>query len=355
MKNREVYLINWHNYGEVAYGPSQIFNIISKEMDKYAYINIISSETFQGDFKTAMTHLLKIMFRKGRKTFLVNMEGLKLPFILLFLSRIFRGNKYFLLCHGLRKTEDVYADIYKPNYYRLEKFLLKTFPDVIYVSNLLKTMIEKECGRKKKGYVIYNGLQHMTSTNFNVTEGKIKSLEKGNIELVHSGGVKNIKGIVETIELVKAINNKDKSYKVRLKIFGVHDKECTLEYVKEAAENCDYVEYYGSVEKEELYKAYERAHFNICLSKQDSFNMTVLEAMMKGCPSICSDRVGAAELLTENTGIVVREKKLQEIEKFFDEIFENPKKYSIMVKECALISKKYTIEKMVQQYKHLFL
>ena len=63
----------------------------------------------------------------------------------------------------------------------------------------------------------------------------------------------------------------------------------------------------GSVPQPELFSAYVAADVLVCPSLSDGFGMVVTEALSRGLPVICTDQVGAADLIEhEVNGLIVK-------------------------------------------------
>lgn len=69
----------------------------------------------------------------------------------------------------------------------------------------------------------------------------------------------------------------------------------------------DGITFFGSVPQPELYEAYAAADVLVFPSLSDGFGMVVTEALSRGLPVICTDQVGAADLIEhEVNGLIVK-------------------------------------------------
>lgn len=65
------------------------------------------------------------------------------------------------------------------------------------------------------------------------------------------------------------------------------------------------IRFHGSVSRPDLFAAYERADVLVFPTLSDGFGMVVGEAMAHGLPVITTDQAGAADLVTEDNGLIV--------------------------------------------------
>jgi glycosyltransferase involved in cell wall biosynthesis len=345
-----IILVNWHNGTNLSNGPNNIFNNLIKGFQQTNYeVKIITPETYDNSLKKALSQVLKLILSKNRYTFIINGNGLKIPYYIYFLSKLNKNHKYFLLSHGIRIVEDNYIQKKNKNYHRFEKFIIKNFPNLISVSGLLKNQILSYHHRKKPIYVIHNGLK--INQEYEVEELNFSD----NINIIMSGGIKRIKGIVETIDLIENLNKGSKQYKVNLEIYGGYEDEEIFDYINNKIDNGlkAYVKYKNQVSKEELFKAYGEAHFSIALSYSDTFNMSVAESLLCGTPAIISNNCGIAELMEDfKHGLIVDMNKdyKKDIENLLEELYHNKHRYLQMRKECLLIKNRLTLEKMIDNY-----
>lgn len=356
----KIYFLNWHNNHTGDFGPTQIFNNLIKSLDKDKDCKILCPETFKGSFKNLIKKLFfNYLPQKDKCIFVVNGEGLKLPFIILLFSFIFKKHKYFLIYHGLRQEEDKYSGLLLPKYYRMEKILLKNFPNLICVSNFLKDLIIEKCERVKDIYVINNGVYYdlidKKSLN-NVPDFK----EKKEFKFIMSGGFKKVKGVDKAIDMVSFINSTQKEFKVTMDIYGRYDNEDYYKCILNSISDNKNINYKGEVDKKTLEKLYKEYDFLVALSQFDSFNMTVLESLSSGTPVIISDNVGACDILcNKNLGYILSSSKLKygsygDIIILLQQIYRNKDKYSIMINECLEISKSYNWKFIKNNYIDLF-
>lgn len=354
---KKIFFIGWHNGTNIFNGPVNIFNNLTEGMSKNSEsysIQIISPETFKGDSKRAINYIFKNIINGRDEIFVVNGNGLKFPMLTLILSKLNRKHKYFLMSHGLRKIEDKYAKLENKNYHKVEGILIKNFDNIIAVSNLLKKQILNAYGRKKPIYVAHSGFDTKT------IKQEPKELKGDDIKIILSGGLKRIKGVFETEEIINYINTQNKPYKVSIDVYGGFDEEETLEHFKslKVNEDASYINYKGTLSKEKLMEAYENYDLSIALSHSDTFNMAVLEGFCFGLPAIVSTNCGISEIIEDyKQGLVIdmshnyRDKILE----FIDKIYEDRELYKKISLEALRLGRAQNTEKMVSNYLEVIL
>ncbi|MBU3209285.1 glycosyltransferase family 4 protein [Clostridium algidicarnis] len=349
---KKIIFIGWHHEEEVLNGPSNIFNSITKEIPKFldkGEYQVISPETFNKDSKKALLYITKLILKSKGNIFLINGNGLKFPYVVYILCHLSKKNDYYLLSHGLRIVEDKYLGVEgKSIYYSMEKYLINKFPNIIAISEFLKSKIIENTKRNKPIYIINNGLEY-------INKPKIKKtfLEGRSIHFVTTGGVKRVKGIEEMIEVIHNINSKEKEYKVYLDIYGGYDDKCLYESVLEgiSKDPNGYVKYKGIVKKEELYEVYSQADFYLGLSNFDTFNMSVLESLSQYTPAIITDTCGISEILEyKKQGIVIHkgDSYFEIIKSFLESLDEDA--YEAMRDNSRTLYEENTMDKSIKRY-----
>ena len=354
---KKIFFIGWHNGTNIFNGPVNIFNNLTEGISKNSEscsIQIISPETFKGDSKRAINYIFKNIISGRDKIFVINGNGLKFPMLTLILSKLNRKHKYFLMSHGLRKIEDKYAKIENKNYHKAEGILIKNFDNIIAVSSLLKKQILNTYGRKKPIYVAHSGFDVKTISH------EPKELKSDNIKIILSGGLKRIKGVFDTEEIINYINTQNKPYKVFIDIYGGYDEEETLEHFKSLKinEEASYINYKGTLSKEKLMEAYKNYDLSIALSHSDTFNMAVLEGFCFGLPAIVSTNCGISEIMEDyKQGLIIDMSKdyKDKILEFIDKIYEDRELHKKMSEEALRLGKEQNVEKMVSNYLEVIL
>jgi glycosyltransferase involved in cell wall biosynthesis len=287
-------------------GPSSIIMSLVKEFqDQNVNFELLGYDSDKMSKLQYFLQLFKSVLFSKKLIVNVHTEGFLIPFIVYLISMLNHKNEYYLTVHGIYVIQTKFTSLpIKASTKFQEKILIKSFPNIICVSEMLKNDIKRLFNRGSKVFVGNNGIYIQNAEFKNI------SLHEENIRLITTGGVKKIKGIFESLELVQYINSKSENLKVYLDVYGGFDDEKTLAdfgvAVKHKGLN-HFVSYKGIIkDKKELYEKYAESHFNIALSHYDTFNAAVLESMACGTPTIASSKCGASFLINQGVdGFVV--------------------------------------------------
>ena len=156
---REYIIIGRLEEDEIS-GPGEVVKSLlsgfQKKNIKYQFINIYS--------KNKIRLLAKILTILLKKDVIVNIHsfGYKLPYILLFISKINKRNKYYLTLHGIYSHEGIIngVEIDKKNL-KMEQEIIQKFPNIICVSKYMMNYINKEYGPKNNIVYVNNGISRI--------------------------------------------------------------------------------------------------------------------------------------------------------------------------------------------------
>jgi glycosyltransferase involved in cell wall biosynthesis len=334
-------------------GPSSVIvSLVNELRRKNVNFELLAYDTE----KLSKFKYIKMLFKKVlfKRNLIVNVhtEGFLLPFIVYLISIINPSHEYYLTIHGIYIIQTKFTNVnIKPIIKLQERILINNFPNIICVSEMLKSDIERHFGRRERVFVVNNGVY------IKQTEFKTSSIEDNKINLILTGGVKKIKGVFETLEVVQYINNKADNINTYLKVYGDCDDEHTLIEFDSAVAYMklkEYVSYEGIIkDKNQLYEKYEKAQLNMCLSHYDTFNSAILESMAVGTPTIASTNCGASYLLHNNEdGFVIdmNETYKERIYEIIKEYVCNEESFNIIRKNAYLAAGKYSWEQAVEVY-----
>ncbi|GLC29727.1 glycosyltransferase family 4 protein [Clostridium omnivorum] len=336
-------------------GPSAVVSSLAKEFSKqnvvFEFLNYESG--VQSKKKYIFTLAKKILFSRN-VVFNVHTDGYIIPFIVMLLSKINRLNKYYLTVHGVHKMEIEYFKNPNKKNLILEKILYRYFDNLICVSNFLQKAINEIYNRKENVYVIHNG-------TYKVDEKYIeKKINNDQLKLIMTGGIKPIKGIFELIEVVDHIRNK-LNINVSLDVYGGYHDINNLNKLNELIEKYNlqgYVNYKGIIkDKNELLNKYREADLNMCLSKFDTFNVAVIEAMSVGTPTIATNMCGASELISDynNSFIVNYNSELNsQIAKIIRFLLDNNELYTKISEKAYLDIRNCSWQRTADKYIEIF-
>lgn len=331
------------NIGNVNSGPGYIINSMKSYLKKNNY-NYRVIDTSKSKF-LIFKQLLKLL---KYKNMIVNVHsyGYKIPYIVMLISKINKKNKYFLTLHGISSVESEIN--HKKCSKTLEKKIIREFPNIICVSNMEKEILLKNFNRFNNVFVCYNGCDFYNKEF-------IHKKDKDIISLIDTGGVSRIKN---TLEVLILINKMVKSgIKCKLSIYGKIDNKEYYEICKKyVVDNQieDNFEFKGYVDRNELISSYKNSNYAIALSKFDTFNMTMLEALQTGTPIIISDNVGIVDIVEDkNCGIIL--KNTDDIEMIVNHIKQLSKdEYKILCKNSYITGHQYSQEYMNKRYLEIF-
>ncbi|WP_235410304.1 glycosyltransferase family 4 protein, partial [Proteus terrae] len=176
--------------------------------------------------------------------------------------------KYLIRLHG--SVTYFYELLKIPSYKKLiwkyiEKNALKKADKIISVSNFTAQETKKIFNIKESIDVIYNGIE--------INSKYLEKYPQNNIKkFVFAGSLIKKKGIIELIDAWKKFSKNKKD--VELHIFGKDiENLLSIFLVDEHLKIDDNLFFHGAVEKNELIKFYNTAHFFISPSKAEAFSL----------------------------------------------------------------------------------
>lgn len=297
---KKIYIIG-KNYENNGGGPSNIIRglLSGLKRQNIPVQDICLSENFGKC--SLVIKLFGIFFKERNCIINVHTDGLKLPKLVYWFSRIDKKNTYFLTVHGIYSVESKFSNTYKKKYAKIERKLFKNFPNIICVSELLKERIITDFNREKPIYVVQNGIEDLEfkAKDFKFTQP---------LRFIMLGGVRARKGILESLDVLTYLN--EKGIKANLDIYGAVENDEIFKQFNEKIRLFnlgEQVNYKGYINvKKTIYEAVHEADLQLCLSKWDTFNVAVLESLVLCTPCVATINCGAKSAITENVnGIVV--------------------------------------------------
>lgn len=336
-------------------GPAAVMYAMAEEFRKkkinFKFLDFVAGQVSKPKFLWSMA---KTILKDKDAIVNVHTNGFIIPFAVLLLSFLNKRNEYYLTVHGVHKLEIKYYNNKSTVNLILEKLLCKYFKNIICVSPILKASIEKIYGRKKNVYVINNGT---TIIDYPLYD---KTFDSNNIRMIMTGGIKPIKGIYELVEIVDYLNKNN--INASLDVYGPYDDEDKLQKFNQLIDSLrlmDRIKYKGiERDKDKLFKYYEEAHLNMCPSRYDTFNVSALESMVVGTPTIITRQAGAAGCIAdyEDGFIIDNEKDMKtQVEKIIKYLVNNKDQYSKIGRRAYEKVRKLTWEKSTEEYLRLFL
>lgn len=238
----------------------------------------------------------------------VHINGFFSAVIVCLISKINKRCDYYLTVHGVYREQIKYYDAgpLRHLYCLLERYSYCGFPNLICVSELCKQKVLEYYKTKGNIYVIENAVNHIESE---ITEKKEISKH-----FIFLGGTQTIKGIERILRIFNFLIDRDKE--VILDIYGrTNENELALLNSKiEELGKSSYIKYCGMVtKKNDLADVYMKADYHIALSRFDTFNTTIIEAINYGCINFTNRKSGAARFVEDGiTGFIINEEDTDE-------------------------------------------
>jgi putative colanic acid biosynthesis glycosyltransferase len=227
-------------------------------------------------------------------------------------------------CHNCPKINKYPSSLFfdrSKSSFRLKKYLICKIENIciVSVSEWIMKMAKQSFIKDKRNLFIYNGVDTSVFKPINTFNESGSSLEKidwsKKILLAVGTEWNSKKGLDDYIRLSRMITD---DYLIVL--LGANNIE-----IDNSIDNIILVKRTESIK--ELASFYSRAHILLCLSKIESFGLTVIEAFACGTPAIVYDNSALAELVTPQVGIKVETSNLDLVLGAINEITNNGKLY----------------------------
>jgi len=131
-------------------------------------------------------------------------------------------------------------------------------------------------------------------------------------------GVRVIKGIHYLLQAIDELDLKG----LELWLVGAGIEDGLLPSLRKYSKRFKYV---GAIPQGKLYEYYSLSSLYVLFSLEDGFGMALLEAMACGLPVICSDSVGAKDVIRDNTdGFIVPTRNVEALKEKIRYLYDNP-------------------------------
>jgi len=234
------------------------------------------------------------------------------------------------------------ASLFQPILYFITRICLNNSNEVISVSKNLSKNIKTLFELKKSPRTIYYGLNHP----FNKKSGnKIKKI----ISMGRFFPQKDFNSIIDAFAIV---NKKLKSCQLQLVGDGP-DKNKLKNYVKK--HGIKNIEFTGWIDKS--VNVLSKSDLFVFSSNWEGFGYVIIEAMSQGLPVIATDTpFGPREILDNGKyGILVPMKDPQAMADAMYELLNDKKKYNYYSKKSLQRAKYFSLDKMLNAYKKIFM
>ena len=240
------------------------------------------------------------------------------------------------------------------------KKVIKKCKKFLCVSKYLSDEIESPNNKigptdKKKTYILKNCID-LNKFNNNLDDKKIQDIrkkykiKKDDIVILFAGRLDAQKGVLETIQAVKQINNT----KIKLLIVGSCFYEMKVQssfqkvLIDEAKTIEDRIIFTGYVQYEDMPYMYKIAYASVLPSLSiEAAGLTIIESMACGTPVITTNIGGIPEYTNNSCSYIldVNNKIIENIKKSILELVENPNKRNYLSKKSINHVKEYNAKK----------
>lgn len=228
-----------------------------------------------------------------------------------------------------------------------------------YPFSLLKQNIKNDYELKKE---LFNSVEMtlVTPSKWLKEEVKKSFLKDKNIEVINNGvDIPTIydfeRSEVFTILFVANYWTKEKGVEEIKKVVPLLNKNIKVIIVGEMknknklSNRCTFIE--RTENYDELLNLYKKSNLFVNLTLQDNFPTVNIEALSCGTPVITYNTGGSPEIVESGMGIVVEKFDFEEVARIIN---KQSISYSFNNEEIYMKSKKYSKEKMVEEYNKLY-
>ncbi len=175
------------------------------------------------------------------------------------------------------------------------------------------------------------------------------------VKLVFFSRIVEKKGIFEAIDAIKEINQKQKTTRFVLDIYGKVYEEASDRFNQEMSNSHDDINYKGFVDPDGAISLLSKYDFQIFPTKfkTEGIPGSIIYSFFAGTPIICSRWDSCFDIVDENrTGFTYTFNSYQKLVSTLNELLEKDYDYSRMSKNCILESTKYestnVIDKLIE-------
>lgn len=149
-----------------------------------------------------------------------------------------------------------------------------------------------------------------------------------NYNIVSVGRLSKEKGYDDLIKVFDLVHKKNK--KIKLIIVGDGDEKENLENLVSQYKLNKYIKFTGFLTQDKLKDVYINSSLYVMTSLEESFGLVLLEAMSYGIPCIAFDSaLGAKEIIDDKSGILIKNRNLEEMADTICNYFVGKYKFNI--------------------------
>ncbi len=196
----------------------------------------------------------------------------------------------------------------------------------------------------KKCIVIPNGIENFWHSN--IYEHR-KNINKKKFTILTAASIEYNKNLLNIAKVVVSLNKK--GFNIEYQIAGaIKDKSILDELNKNSN-----TKYLGSLNREELLKAYRQSDIFVMVSYNETFGLVYVEAMSQGLPVIYTTGEGFDGQFDE--GVVGYHASSNSLEEIEEAILKVVSKYKILSENATININKFNWEKIADKYCALYL
>ncbi len=208
------------------------------------------------------------------------------------------------------------------------------------VSTWLKGVAEQFYLKKFPMDVVPNGVDTNTFVNVDDCSLKRYGLQDKKLVLAVASGFNERKGINDFVALSKVL-----STDFQLVLVGANNRDKKL-----LPDNVIAIPRVNSTSELSLF--YSAAKVLLSLSYEETFGLTILEAMSCGTPAIVYDNTAQPELVTKDTGVVVKSGDIEGVKRAIEDVCSKDKSYYSSA--CRKHALEYDDKKSYKKYFDLY-
>lgn len=351
-----IIVAKWPN--KISSGPSAVVNELMRAFrDKGIEVEPLLLTSDQSKIAFTLKVLKTLVFEK-KAVVNVHTDGYMLPMLIYIWAKIIKKHRYFLTVHGIRIFDAINNQVSDKKGIFLEKILIKKFDNIITVSNMMAKDMEKLYGQRDNVFVVGNGTDAFSDAEYTGSDKK---------KIISLGGIRFDKGIDTELLFYKYLKEREVAFEAN--IYGAGEEH--LKWFEGTVEEyglTDFVKYNGvCYDKKLLWDKLAVSDYFVAFSKYDSFNVSIAESLVLGCPVITTNRCGAAYLIEDGNGlphnaesgiILDGENNLGDDEfcRAYDYMmsFSNSDKRQIVIKKASAYQKQLRWENIADEYLSCF-
>ncbi|MFZ6049000.1 glycosyltransferase family 4 protein [Pseudomonas sp. CR3202] len=282
---------------------TELFGELRRSGKSCSLVDTYSTIKF-GSFAKYALFFTKLVFYK-RATVFVHAPGFISPLLFCALRYIRPSHSIIYTVHGLPLEESISNNCKPSLSARAQevgfRLILALAKKIVFVSNRQLHHIEKNYPINAMTTAIHNGVA--TNKHFPTPRQRGPS---NAFRAVMAGGLSARKSTIETAELINA-KNRNGGRAWDLDIYGPEIDRHLSQKLLELIDNSNgKIRYHGPISQEKLHKEISNSDLYIAISKWDTFNLAVIQAMNLGVPCLCSHQAGVSELLNHSkNGFIV--------------------------------------------------